>query len=87
VRRPVADLEEAAIGPTSARHGSAEHADALAALDVTVFFGEIKFDPRGINIYKPMVVEQIQNGVHHTVFPLNDADAKPMYPTPAWDQR
>jgi branched-chain amino acid transport system substrate-binding protein len=61
--------------------------DALAALDVTVFFGQVKFDPRGINIYKPMVVEQIQSGVHHTVYPQDVADAKPMYPTPAWDQR
>jgi branched-chain amino acid transport system substrate-binding protein len=61
--------------------------DALAGLDVTVFFGQVKFDSRGINTYKPMVVEQIQNGVHHTVFPANVADAKPMYPTPAWDQR
>ena len=61
--------------------------DALAALDVTVFFGQVKFDSRGLNIYKPMVVEQIQNGAHHTVFPDNVADAKPKYPTPAWDQR
>jgi branched-chain amino acid transport system substrate-binding protein len=61
--------------------------DALAALDVTVFFGQVKFDSRGLNIYKPMVVEQIQNGAHHTVFPASVADAKPMYPTPAWDQR
>src|ERR1700716_2035151 len=61
--------------------------DALAALDVTVFFGRVKFAPRGINIYKPMVVEQIQSGVHHTVYPQDVADAKPMYPTPAWDQR
>jgi len=61
--------------------------DALAALDVTVFFGQVKFDSRGINIYKPMVVEQIQKGVHHTVFPADVADAQPMYPTPSWDQR
>jgi branched-chain amino acid transport system substrate-binding protein len=61
--------------------------DALAALDVTVFFGQVKFDSRGINIYKPMVVEQIQNGAHHTVFPASVADAAPKYPTPAWDQR
>jgi branched-chain amino acid transport system substrate-binding protein len=61
--------------------------DALAALDVTVFFGQIKFDSRGINIYKPMVVEQIQNGVHHTVYPPEVADAKPQYPAPNWDQR
>src|SRR5436190_954805 len=31
--------------------------DALVALDVTTFYGQIKFDSRGINIYKPMVVE------------------------------
>ena len=61
--------------------------DALAGLDVSVFFGRIRFDSRGINIYKPMVVEQIQNGTHHTVFPANVADTQPMYPTPSWDQR
>lgn len=61
--------------------------DALAALDVMTFYGQIKFDSRGINIYKPMVVEQIQNGEHHTVFPADVADKQPMYPTPSWDQR
>jgi branched-chain amino acid transport system substrate-binding protein len=68
------------LDPTKVRN-------ALAALDVTVFFGQVKFDSRGLNIYKPMVVEQIQNGIHHTVYPANVADAKPMYPTPSWDQR
>ena len=61
--------------------------DALASLDVTTFYGQIKFDSRGINIYKPMVVEQIQGGEHHTVFPADVADKQPMYPTPSWDQR
>ncbi len=61
--------------------------DALASLDVTTFFGQIKFDPRGINIYKPMVVEQIQKGVHYTVWPSDVANGKPLYPTPPWDQR
>jgi branched-chain amino acid transport system substrate-binding protein len=61
--------------------------DALAALDVMTFFGQVKFDSRGLNIYKPMVVEQIQSGAHHTVFPPEVADAQPKYPTPAWDQR
>jgi len=61
--------------------------DALAALDVTTFYGQIKFDSRGINIYKPMVVEQIQDGAHHTVYPTDVADKQPMYPTPGWDQR
>jgi len=61
--------------------------DALAGLDVMTFFGQIKFDSRGINIYKPMVVEQIQKGVHFTVYPSEVANGKPIYPTPPWDQR
>ncbi|MBJ7602291.1 MAG: amino acid ABC transporter substrate-binding protein [Candidatus Dormibacteraeota bacterium] len=62
--------------------------DALASLDVITFFGRIKFDSRGINTYKPMVVEQIQtDGKHHTVFPPDVADAKPQYPTPTWSSR
>jgi branched-chain amino acid transport system substrate-binding protein len=61
--------------------------DTLAALDVMTFFGRVKFDSRGINTYKPMVVEQIQNGKHHTVWPNDVADAKPQYPTPSWSAR
>src|SRR6195256_5840415 len=61
--------------------------DALAALDVMTFFGQIKFDSRGINIYKPMVVEQIQHGTHYTVFPLDVANGRPQYPTPSWSSR
>ena len=61
--------------------------DALASLDVMTFFGEIKFDSRGINIYKPMVVEQIQNGVHYTVFPKDVANGSPQYPAPPWSSR
>ena len=61
--------------------------DALASLDVMTFFGQIKFDSRGINIYKPMVVEQIQNGTHYTVFPTDVANGAPKYPTPAWSSR
>src|SRR6266536_3757961 len=55
--------------------------DALAALDVTTFYGRIKFDSRGLNTFKPMVVEQIQGGEHHTVYPGDVADKQPMYPT------
>jgi branched-chain amino acid transport system substrate-binding protein len=61
--------------------------DALAKLDVMTFFGQIKFDSRGINIYKPMVVEQIQNGNHFTVFPSSVANGTPQYPTPPWSSR
>jgi branched-chain amino acid transport system substrate-binding protein len=61
--------------------------DALASLDVMTFFGQLKFDPRGVNTFKPMVVEQIQNGKHYTVFPGDVANGKPSYPAPAWEQR
>ena len=61
--------------------------DALAALNVTTFAGVIRFDSRGVNIYKPMVVEQIQNGKHFTVYPADVANGKAMYPTPSWDSR
>lgn len=61
--------------------------DKLAKLDVMTFFGRLKFDNRGINTYKPMVVEQIQSGKHHTVWPNDVADAKPAYPTPSWSAR
>ena len=61
--------------------------DALAALNVTTFAGVIRFDSRGVNIYKPMVVEQIQNGKHFTVYPADVANGKAMYPTPSWASR
>jgi len=61
--------------------------DALAALDVETFYGRIKFDSRGVNIYKPMAVEQIQNGTHMTVWPADAANASAVYPLKAWGQR
>jgi branched-chain amino acid transport system substrate-binding protein len=61
--------------------------DALANLDVVTFFGRLKFDSRGINIYKPMAVNQIQNGNLMTVWPVGVQNAKPMYPTPPWSAR
>ena len=61
--------------------------DALAALDVTTFYGPITFDKRGVNMTKPMIVQQIQNGKLVTVWPRAIADAKPVYPTPDWGKR
>jgi branched-chain amino acid transport system substrate-binding protein len=61
--------------------------DALASLDIDTFYGKIKFDSRGVNIYKPMAVEQIQNKTHVTVFPADAANAKPVYPLASWGKR
>lgn len=59
----------------------------LEALNVTTFYGQIKFDSRGMNIYKPMVVQQIQDGRQRTVWPPDLADSRPRYPTPSWASR
>ena len=61
--------------------------DALAKLDVTTFFGILKFDSRGLNVFKPMVVNQIQNGELVTVWPAGLAQAKVAWPTPVWAKR
>jgi branched-chain amino acid transport system substrate-binding protein len=61
--------------------------DVLAKLDFVSFYGQIKFDERGINIYKPMVVEQWQAGAKVTVWPPDVAVAKPLWPTPGWGSR
>ena len=61
--------------------------DAIAATDFTSFAGHMKFDDRGINTFKPMVVEQWQKGAKQTVWPADVASAPPMWPAPAWDKR
>jgi branched-chain amino acid transport system substrate-binding protein len=54
--------------------------DALAGLDTDSFFGRIKFDPSGKNVYKPMSVIQIQDGKAVTVWPTGAAEAKFVWP-------
>lgn len=62
--------------------------DAIAKLDMMTFYGQIKFDERGVNIYKPMAVEQLQpDGKKYTVFPSDVAEKEALYPMPAWDKR
>jgi branched-chain amino acid transport system substrate-binding protein len=56
---------------------------ALAGLDMMTFYGRIKFDSRGVNIYKPMAVEQLQpDGRKYTVFPQDAAEKDALYPMP-----
>lgn len=62
-----------------------EVCDALAGLDAQTFYGQIKFDETGKNIYKPMAAEQWQGDKKVTVWPEASAPAK--YPTPPWNQR
>jgi branched-chain amino acid transport system substrate-binding protein len=61
--------------------------DALAGLDITTFYGPIKFSANGENNTKPMVTIQIQNGKVVTVYPSEVANATMIYPTPSFGQR
>jgi branched-chain amino acid transport system substrate-binding protein len=61
--------------------------DALAKLDIITFYGPIKFDARGANVTKAMVVEQIQGGKRVTIWPADVANAKGLWPTPEWGKR
>jgi hypothetical protein len=47
--------------------------DALSTLDTASFFGHIKFDKTGQNVYKPMSVIQVQSGHAVTVWPTDQA--------------
>lgn len=58
-------------------------ADALARIDMMTFYGRIKFDDRGVNIYKPMAVTQLQpDGGDYTVFPQDVAQRAALVPMP-----
>jgi branched-chain amino acid transport system substrate-binding protein len=61
--------------------------DAIAKLNFPSFYGVIKFDDRGINATKPMAVEQWQSGRRVTVWPSEVAEAKAIWPMPAWNTR
>ncbi len=61
--------------------------DQIAKLNFTSFYGQIQFDERGINVTKPMVVEQWQNGRRATVWPADVAETKVVWPMTAWSAR
>lgn len=60
---------------------------ALTGLHIRTFFGTIGFDARGANVYKPMVVIQIQHGRQVPVYPPAVASARMIYPTPPFGSR
>ncbi|MGD0472121.1 MAG: ABC transporter substrate-binding protein [Candidatus Velthaea sp.] len=56
---------------------------ALSQLNVLTFFGPLRFDERGVNVYKPMVIDQIQGRDLVTIYPYRLANALPIYPAPS----
>ena len=61
--------------------------DALASLDVEIFWGPHAFDERGRNIKGGSAPIQIQDGKLVAVYPPEMAEADPIYPFPCWDER
>ncbi len=61
--------------------------DEIAKLNFTSFYGQIKFDERGINVTKPMAVEQWQGSKRVTVWPADVAEGKAVWPFPSWSTR
>src|ERR1044071_395856 len=61
--------------------------DAIAELNFPSLYGVIKFDSRGINVEKPMAVEQWQNGKRVTVWPAEVAETKALWPMTPWSGR
>ena len=57
--------------------------DALAATEMTTFYGGIKFSEAGNNIAKPMVLRQIQDGILNVVAPSEWASHEVNYPRKA----
>ena len=76
-----------ALGVAMEHAGSTEPQavrSALANLDLGTFYGEIKFDSRGLNVFKPMEVVQVQEGRTVVVWPPATATGRPRYPMPGW---
>lgn len=61
--------------------------DALAATEFQTFYGNIKFDPTGKNMAKPMVLYQVQGGEYKVVAPTKWAASKLVHPMPKWSER
>ncbi len=61
--------------------------DALRSLNLAETpFGPVRFDERGQNQH-PVLITQVQGGRYRVVWPPDAAEAKPIIPTPTWNQR
>jgi branched-chain amino acid transport system substrate-binding protein len=60
---------------------------ALHDMEITTFYGPIRFDETGKNTAKPMATVQIQNGEIVVIAPEEVAVAQPVFPAPLWSER
>jgi len=57
--------------------------DAISAVEISTFYGNIKFSEAGNNIAKPMVLRQIQKGKYNVVAPAKWASSPVNWPRTA----
>lgn len=57
--------------------------DALAATDMTTFYGPIDFDETGKNVAKPMALYQVLDGQYKVVSPSDVAETEAVIPRPS----
>jgi branched-chain amino acid transport system substrate-binding protein len=96
------DLDGVVIGELQAmlvlvdainRAGSTDGKAVIQALQKTDIkwdidvFGGVKFTPEGQNNLVKVVISQIIDGKHLTVFPLEVASQKAVWPMPSWSAR
>lgn len=56
--------------------------EALARTDMMTMFGPLRFDEKGRNVGKPMLLYQVQQGEYRVVAPLRWAWSELIYPAP-----
>ncbi len=47
----------------------------------------VKFDEKGQNVGVRAILQQIQGGAYHTIYPFDLAIKEPIYPVPTWSER
>jgi branched-chain amino acid transport system substrate-binding protein len=47
----------------------------------------VKFDEKGQNVGVRAILQQLQGGSYHTIYPFDLALKEAVYPVPAWSQR
>jgi len=61
--------------------------DAISSLNLSTFYGPVKFDETGVNVGKSMVYVQIQDGKQVVVWPDEVRTGKLRFPAPPWNKR
>lgn len=74
-----------AVAPASIQKALRE--TALPAEQLLMPWTGVKFDEKGQNSGVRAILQQLQGGSYHTIYPFDLATKEALYPIPAWSQR